>query len=65
MDGSTVWWGDAVAGAIGVPGYGPFHQYNYINLAFFECGQGPVDMGKVWSDAINFFGAGTFGQSTS
>ena len=31
------WWGDNIAKDLGVPGYAPDHDYNYILLAFWKC----------------------------
>lgn len=38
-----------IAEGMGIPGYAPDHNYNYIVLAFWSKGN-PVDMAKVWND---------------
>jgi hypothetical protein len=62
------WYGDGIAGDIGVPGYGaPEHLYNNIFLAFWSCNNDRgVDVGLLWQKALDFFGtANTIGSSTS
>ena len=44
-----------VAEGMGIPGYAPDHNYNYIALAFWSKGN-PLDMVKVWNDPKTYLG---------
>jgi len=48
----------AIARGMGVPGYAPDHQYNYVCLTFWLADKGPWDMVKVWENPIAYMGAG-------
>jgi hypothetical protein len=64
----ALWYGDGIAGEIGVPGYGqPDNLYNNIFLAFWSCNNNRgLDVGNVWEKASQFFGGqNTIGSTTS
>jgi hypothetical protein len=66
IDRSTSWYGNSIAGALGVPGYAQPHHYNYILLAFWSCAGAPKDMAMIWANAWTYFGQGNaFGNSTA
>jgi hypothetical protein len=53
-----------IAAGMSVPNYAnPPNLYNYVCLTFWTCAAGPVDMAIVWSNPMNFIGAGEFGSS--
>ena len=59
------WWGDNIAKDLGVPGYAPAHDYNYMLLAFWKCHGNPLDIALMWESAYNYFGgANTLGGTT-
>ena len=65
IDRSTSWYGDAIAGGLGVPGYAKPHDYNVIALAFWSCAGAPKDMAMIWAGAATYFGEGnSFGKTT-
>lgn len=65
VDRSTSWYGDSIAKALGVPGYAPPHDYNYIYLAFWSCAGSPKDMAMIWANAYTYFAQGnSFGNDT-
>jgi len=66
IDKITAWWPpEAIAGAIGVPGYAPTSSYNTINLAFWTSNNGPVDAALVWANAYQYVSADNpWGNST-
>jgi len=54
----TAWWPpEAIAGAIGVPGYAPKSAYTTINLAFWTSNNGPVDAALLWANAYEYVSA--------
>jgi hypothetical protein len=57
VDGISSWWGaEAVAAAIGMPGYATDHMYTVINLAFL-LSYGPADALSVWHHPFGFMEA--------
>lgn len=59
------WWPpEAIAAGLGVPGYAPATIYNYIAFAFWTYSGGPVDIVKLWSDPITYFGSSSVFGST-
>ena len=68
IDGFTQWWPpSAIAQGLAVPGYtqgGVPLPFNYIALAFWTYGTGPVDAATVWSNPLYYIGAGVFGDTT-
>jgi hypothetical protein len=53
-----------IAAGMSVPNYAqPANLYNFVCLTFWTCGAGPVDMAIVWSNPMNFIGAGEFGST--
>jgi hypothetical protein len=67
-DTVTQWYGDGIAGEIGLPGYGqPDNLYNNIFLAFWSCNlDRGLDVGSVWENAIQYFGGqNTIGNTTA
>ncbi len=46
---------DGLARSMGVPGYSN-HIYNYIGFTFFTCGQGALDVAKLWQNPSLYFG---------
>lgn len=67
IDRFTSWWPPAaIAEALAVPGYTLNNitlPFNYIALAFWTYGGGPVDAALVWSNPLNYIGAGVFGNT--
>lgn len=51
-----------IAAGMSVPNYSN-NLYNYVCLAFWTCAAGPVDMGIVWDNPMNYIGAGEFGST--
>ena len=51
-----------IAAGMSVPNYST-NLYNYVCLTFWTCAAGPVDMAVVWSNPMNFIGAGEFGST--
>lgn len=65
IDRISSWYGDSIATALGVPGYAPPHDYNYIYLAFWSCAGSPKDIAMVWANAYTYFSQGnSFGNDT-
>lgn len=59
------WSPDQMAASLGVPGYAPPHNYNYILLSFWSCSRGALDAVIPWADALTYFGANNpFGNTT-
>ena len=50
------WWGDDIAKDLGVPGFAPSHDYNYMLLAFWKCHGNPLDIALMWQNAYSYFG---------
>jgi chitinase len=67
IDRFTSWWPPAaIAEGLAVPGYTLNNvtlPYNYVALAFWTYGGGPVDAALVWSNPLNYIGAGVFGDT--
>ena len=59
------WWGDNIAKDLGVPGFAPTHDYNYMLIAFWKCHGDPLDIALMWQNAYSYFGAAnSFGSTT-
>jgi hypothetical protein len=67
IDRFNSWWPpSAIAEGLAVPGYtlnGVKLPYNYIVLAFWTYGGGPVDAALVWANPLSYFGAEAFGTT--
>ena len=64
MNTINSWWPlSSIVGGMGVPGYSKESVYNYIALAFWNCGDELYDMVKVWDKPSQFIGAEFFGTS--
>lgn len=69
IDRFNSWWPPAaIAEGLAVPGYTLNNvtlPYNYICLAFWTYGGGPVDAALVWSNPMSYIGGGVFGNSNA
>lgn len=54
-----------IAKSIGLPGYAPAHNYNYVCLTFWTAQLGPLDAALLWNNSLAYFGAGTFGSTSA
>lgn len=61
----SAWWGaEKIAAALGVPGYAPPNQYNYVALSFWTCNLGATDAVTMWTNPlINFGENNPFGKT--
>lgn len=39
-----------------MPGYAVDHTYNYVALAFWTSGAGPVDLARIWAFPVQTVG---------
>jgi len=54
VDSLDKWWPPtAIAGGIGVPGYGVNSSFNVFNMAFWTTG-GPADVAELWGNALHY-----------
>lgn len=57
VDRINQWWPpEKIAGGIGVPGYADQTIYNFIALAFWSYGAGPLDIVNIWAEPLKYFG---------
>lgn len=54
-----------IAKSIGLPGYAPSHNYNYICLTFWTAQFGPLDAALLWNNSLSYFGSATFGTTSA
>jgi hypothetical protein len=65
VDKINSWWGaEAVAAALGVPGYANPTRYNVINLSFWLT-SGPADAAALWANPLGYMNADNVFGSTN